>query len=165
MKRNTSQPGFSLVEMLIYVALLTLIFMAIVNIALSFTSSYSELGALRAAEHTGFSSMERLVRDIHLATTIDVGQSSFATTSGALALTSGTTTTRFFLSDGVLRVSVDGVDIGPLSVGAGKITSLMFNATSTAESQAVKIEMVVRGEAGKSVREKKYITTAILKNS
>jgi Tfp pilus assembly protein PilV len=165
MKNPSLQSGFSLVEMMVYVALLTVIVLALVNMVFSFSSSYAQLGALRAAENTGILSMERMIRDIHSATSLDNAQSSFSTSSGALAVVIGTTTTRFYLQNGVLRVSVGGTDVGPLSAANTTITNLMFKATSTAQSQGVHIDMTINGTAGNATRTKKYQTTVVLKNS
>lgn len=157
--------GFSLVEMVVYVTLLTLILLALVNIVFSFTKSYEQLGALRAAENTGMNAMERMVRDIHAASSIDVGDSTLSTSPGVLTLLIGASTTEFYTSNGEIRVKVDGTDIGPLSVSSAKITSLIFRQIATSTAQAVKIDMTVQGTVGSSVKTKTYHATAILKNS
>lgn len=165
MKPLSFKSGFSLVEMLIYVALLVLILMSVVNIVFSFSKSYEQLVALRVAEHTGLTSMERMIRDIHGGTSVDTAESIFNVSPGALTIVTLATTTKFYVVDGELRVDVNGEYIGPLSSSAAKLSSLVFQLIETDNSQAVRIEMVVEGIQGSVVRSKTYITTAILKNS
>ncbi len=165
MSTRTTTSGFSLIEMLMYVALLTLILVALVNIVFAFSKSYEQLGALRTAEHTGLTGMERMARDIHWATSVDTGGSTLGSSPGVLSVLIGTSTTKFYVVNGELRVSVDAIDIGPLSVSSAKVTNLVFRLITTTESQAVKIEMTVQGIAGSAVRSKTYRSTIILKNS
>lgn len=157
--------GFSLVEMIIYVALLVLVVAALVNVVFSFTGSYSELTALRTAENTAVFSMERMVRDIHSATSYDPANSTLGTSPGVITLLIGTSTTKFYTVSGQLRVDVDGVYIGPLSPSSAQISNLVFYATTTAQSQAIKIDMTITGISGHSQRSQTYHTVAVLKNS
>lgn len=157
--------GFSLVEMLIYVSLLVVILAVVINVVFSFTRPYEQLRALRAAEHTGLSSMERMMRDIHNAASVDLAQSNFNVATGTLTVVNASSTTKFYLSDGQLRVDVDGSYVGPLSVSNGKVSSLVFRFSSTTESQAIKIDMTVDGVQGNATKTKKFHSTAILKKS
>jgi Tfp pilus assembly protein PilV len=167
MKKNirTTCAGFSLAEMLVYVFLVSLIILALINIVYSFSQSYKQLSAQASAENTALSALERMERDIHTATSVDTGQSTLNTSPGVLVLTIGTSTTKFYTSSGELRVNVDGVDIGPLSVSSATVSSLTFKLITTTQSQAVKIEMTIQGTSGSATVTKKYRSTVILKNS
>ncbi len=165
MKPNIKKGGYSLVEMIVYVALLSLILLSIINIVFSFGRSYERLGALRTAEHTGLAAMERIVRDIHAATSVDTSLSTLGTSPGVLSLVAGATTTKFYVVNGELRMDVMGSYVGPLSVSSAKLTSLTFKLITTPKTQAVKIDMTVMGTAGQATSSKTFHTTAILKNS
>jgi hypothetical protein len=151
--------------MIIYIAIVLIVLTLVITIAFSFTEPYQELGANRAAEHTAIVGLERMVRDIHAASDYDALQSSFATSTGILYLTTGATTTRFYLSSGELRVDVNGVFLGPLSVSHARVTSLMFRPVVTAISKAIRIDLTVEGTQGRATKTKTFQTTAILKKS
>lgn len=165
MKMFLKKSGFSLVEMIVYVALFALILLSVINIVLSFSRSYQQLASMRMAEHTGVIAMERLARDIHEASSVDTVNSVLGTSFGTLVVANGATSTRFYVSSGELRVSVNGSDIGPLSVSSGKLTSLVFRHIISPVNQAVKIDMTVQGVTGQASTTKTFHSTVILKNS
>src|SRR3989338_2018469 len=70
MKVLTYKSGYSLVEMLIYVSILSVISFLMVSTVLSFIGSYRQLVALRIVEHSGIDAMEKMTRDIRAGTTI-----------------------------------------------------------------------------------------------
>src|SRR4051812_39663825 len=109
---TSSKKGFSLIEMLIYIAILTIIFLMIVETIIGFSSSYRTLGAQRIIEHSAMESLERLTRDIRGATSVDVLNSTLGTSPGVLKLTTTynnvSTTTRFYVDIDTLKVDVNG---------------------------------------------------------
>ncbi len=161
--------GVSLVEMLIYVTLLSVIFLLIVSTVLSFTSSYRQLSANRALEHTTLNVLERMTRDIRNATQIDASTTVFGSSSGTLGLIQTyngvSTTTKFALSNGVVNVYVNGTYIGPLTVTNSSVTALTFTDVLTGTTDAVKIDMTVTGTSGAITRTKTFHTTVVLRGS
>jgi prepilin-type N-terminal cleavage/methylation domain-containing protein len=155
--------GFSLIEMLIYIVLLTVIFLLIINTMLSFTSSYREIGALRAADHAGIDAMERMTREIRDAASVDSANSSFNTSSGYLTLTKSGTTTKFYVQNNYLQMDINGSYLGPLTGSSTAVTSLIFNLISTTTSSAVKIDLTVQGISGTVIKTKQFHSTIVLR--
>lgn len=158
---KTNKKGFSLIEMLIYISILAVIFVLVVQTVLSYTGSYRNLGALRAAEHTGIDAMERITREIRGATsasTLTAGELTLTTTSNGVS-----TTTRFYVQNSVLKVDVNGVYSGPLSVSNSTVTSLTFSSYSNTNSTAVKVDLTVVGSSGSVSKTKTYHSTIVLK--
>ena len=108
--KNSKNRGYLLIEMVIYVSLLTIIFIVAINMLLSFSQSYRTLSALRLAEHSAVDSLERISRDIRLASSVDSGNSTLGTSPGVLTLIATSngvsTTTKFYVQNGVLKVDV-----------------------------------------------------------
>ncbi len=165
--RNNS--GYTLVEMIIYAGILSLISLVVISMLLSFSGSYRNVTALRLAENSGVYSMERMSRDILFATSIDTLNSTLGTSPGVLTIvkTENTvsTTTRFYLDNGVLKVDVNGVYIGPLTSRGSQVTNLVFRTLDSGISDAVKIDLTVRGTSGNINKDKSYHTTVILRGS
>lgn len=161
--------GYSLIEMVIYVSLLTIIFVASINMLLSFSQSYRTLSALRVAEHSGVDSMERMTRDIRSATSVDSGNSTLGISPGVLTLTATSngvsTTTKFYVQNGVLKVDVNGAYFGPLTLSSASTTSLIFRLISNGNSDAVRIDMTVLGTVGNITKSKNYHSTIVLQGN
>ena len=169
MKRNTSQSGFSLIEMLVYISVLSMIFIVVVATIVSFTSSYRTLTAHRVIEHSALSSFERLTRDIRGATSIDMGNSTFASNPGRLTLITThkavSTTTKFYIENGILKLDVNGSYVGPLTTSKVTVTNMTYTLLSGSTTQAVRIQMTVQGSSGSVTQEKNYQSTIVLKGS
>ena len=161
-----TKSGYSLVEMLIYVAILTIVSILVVNTILSFTRSYRDLEALRVVEHSGIDSMERMTRDIRAATGVDIGNSVFNTSPGVLTIVttanSVSTTTKFYLDNGVLKVDINGTLSGPLTLTSASITNLTFRRLVSGISEAVKIDMTIQATVGNTTKVRTYHSTIML---
>jgi prepilin-type N-terminal cleavage/methylation domain-containing protein len=156
--------GFSLIEMLIYLAILVVIFLLIVQTVLSYTRSYRQLFVLRALDRSAYNSFERMTRDIRSATSI-----TSTSTAGTLVIaetsSSGvSTTTKFYISNGKLLVDVNNVLIGPLTVKSTQVTSLTFQQLAGTTS-AIKIDMALTATSGPVSRSKLFHTTVLLQGS
>ncbi|GEM_PF-2857805 len=165
MKIFLTKFGFSLVEMLIYVSVLSVIFLVIVNTSLSFVGSYRTLSALRAADHGGIDALEPITRAIRGADTI-VGTGNSLTlseTNSGIA-----TTTLFSLVGGTINetVTVNGVQnnslSGPLTASDVNITALTFTALATSTASAVKIDMTTQATSGTVTKTKNFHSTVVL---
>jgi len=167
--KNSKNRGYLLIEMVIYVSLLTIIFIVAINMLLSFSQSYRALSALRLAEHSAIDSMERISRDIRLASSVDSGNSTLGTSPGVLTLIATSngvsTTTKFYVQNGVLKVDVNGVYFGPLTLASASTTSLTFRLLSNTNSDAVKVDMTVEGTVGSITKSKTYHSTIILRGN
>ncbi len=106
--------------------------------------------------------MERITRDIRNA-------SSVATSTNALTVihtsNSISTTTRFYLDGTTVKVDINGIYNGPLSVTRGPVTSLTFTIATSSGPDAVKIDMTAQGISGPVMRTKNFYTTIIAKES
>jgi len=166
--KNKINSGFSLIEMVIYVAILAVISIVVINMLLSFTGTYKTIVAMRAAENSGIDSMERMTRDIRAASSVDTGNSTLGTSPGVLTLVSSSgagtsTTTKFYVSSGVLKVNVNNEYIGPLTGSNASTTSLVFRLLDNGYSKAIKIDLSIDGQVGGITKSKTYHSTIILR--
>ena len=159
--------GYSMVELLIYVSLMAVIILVVVNTVISFTKTYKEVGALRAVEHSANDAMERMTRDIRAASTITNAYSTLGTSPGVLTIvaTANTvsTTTKFYIQNNILKMDINGVYYGPLSLSNAQVTNLVFNDLNSGISHAVKIDMTIQATVGTITKTKTYHSTIILR--
>ncbi len=169
--------GYSLVETLIYIALLAIIVYALISALVIMTKAYRTTKASKSIENSAMFALDRMVREIRDAKSIDASHSVFGTTPGELYLnttdTSGTALTDdFYVSGQILRLKQNGVDVGPLTLSGARVTNLVFRSISNAQpsdgtvvSTAVKIEMTIESGTGSSLKSRKFYEAAVLRGS
>src|SRR3989344_2406588 len=109
--------GFSLVEMLIYIAILALMLSVIMNIIVSTVRSERVIKVLRNVEDSAILSLERIVRETRQAESVNLVSSDLGSNPGKLVLTDalGSPRAEFYLSSGRLFLKENGVDVGALT--------------------------------------------------
>ena len=142
-----SQKGFSLVEVLIYAALLIGITFFIVQSTVTLLKSHSKISLDRSVEYSAESAMNKMIAEIKNASSINLAGSSLGTNPGTLFL-SGTEsgasyTILFSIQNGVVVFSKNGAPNVPVTSSDVSVSNLMFRATSTLNSSAVKVDLTV----------------------
>ncbi len=173
MRKNSlkTKKGFSLVETLVYLALLVLMLLGVVNTLTALVSSYRKVSAVRAIETSAINSMDRILRETKDATGIDSALSSFNVTSGALALygldaNGSSTPMKFALSGGRIVLYENNISLGPITSEDVNVTSLVFRQYSTTTSSAIKVEMIMTNVASSSFAiTKNFYGTAVLRGT
>lgn len=163
---KNSKKGFTLVEMLVYVAILSVLSVVVINTSLSLARSYNSLKVSRNINSAAIISFERMTRDIRLATNVDTSTSTLNSHPGRLGLEIGTATTSHYYLDGTtLRVIENGVDAGALTTGDVEITNLIFRTVTDNTLQAVKIEMTIESTLGNTTKTEKFYDFVTLRGT
>src|SRR3989344_843824 len=159
--------GYTLIEMIIYVSVLAIITIVIANTMISFSKSYHDLSALHIVDRSGVDAMERITRDIRAAISIDSANSTFGSSPGVLTLVttsnSVSTTTKFYIQNNLLKVDINSLYHGQLTISNASVSSLVFNKIDSGTSKAVKVDMTVSATVGNVTKTKTYHSTIILK--
>ncbi|TAK57474.1 hypothetical protein EPO17_01890 [Patescibacteria group bacterium] len=161
--------GVSLVEMLIYIALLTSVTALVVNGLVSMSRTYNDLRLSKNITTSATGALTRMVYEIRQAQSVDADQSTFVTSPGELSLNttpaSGIpTTVKFYVQNGVLRVMTGGVDEGQITLSNTTVSSLTFNRVQNSISQAIKINLTLQSTVGTKTKTETFYTTAVLRN-
>jgi type II secretory pathway component PulJ len=166
---DNTRRGFTLVEMVIYVGLLALMFVAVVNISLSMSRAYTSLKAAKSLNTSASVVLERITREVRQATSVNDGQSTFGSNPGRLMLNtteSGSATTiEFYLDGGIVKVNKGGVLEGQLSLPSATTTSLIFRKINASSSEAVRITMTVESGENERHRAESFYATVVLRGS
>ncbi|MDQ3015009.1 MAG: prepilin-type N-terminal cleavage/methylation domain-containing protein [bacterium] len=170
MKKYPAQQnkGFTLFEMIIYIAVIGMMFAVTIHTIVSFTRSYRHLAVLRSLDRSAVTILERMTRDIRNANSVDTGQSVFVSSPGTLAVvqTSGglSTTTRYYTQSGQMRLDENGSYVGPLTLNNTLVSSLVFQQM-TGTTTAIRIDLTLQSTSGGVTRTKPFHATVILKGS
>ncbi|HEY4498459.1 MAG TPA: type II secretion system protein [Candidatus Paceibacterota bacterium] len=162
--------GFSLIEMLIYLTVLTLFSVLVVGLIVAMMTSYRKLVLARTIADSAIVSMERMSREIRTATDVDLSGSQFDVSPGYIRLNTTDDngllqTISFKLESGRINVYKNDVLVGPLTPYRATTTVLVFRRYVGSRSKAVGIEMAVEAEHGNDVRSELFQTTILLRNS
>lgn len=164
------QKGFSAVEMVIYISLVSLCLLLVVNLVIAMSSSYRTLSLSRIVADSASFSMERITREIRLAYDIDVAQSVFDASPGRIRLQSTDTngyaqTVMFALEDGRINVYEDDLLLGALTSNRASTTALVFTRFATTTSTGVMVEMNIQASKGGDSRSAEFRTFIQMRNS
>lgn len=155
LRHSHTKRGFSLLEMVVYVAILSFVMVVVVNVILALGASWNSLRVSRDINEAALVSLERMGRDIRKALDVDTGASIFASHPGVLVL-SGSPEIEFSLEDGSLIIREDGIDLGALTKSTVDVTNLVFRFVSGSTHRGVRIEMTIEGARGKIVKTKNF---------
>ena len=167
---HNSASGFSLVEMLFYVVILSLSLIAVMQTLIVLTRSYGVLRGVQRIEREASTAMERMIREIRDANDIDDAGSVLGTNPGELLLrstdSSGTArTVEFYLDAGKVSLRENGVASGILTSAKATVSSLVFRKITTTNSKGVKIEMTITTGTGQSAHTENFYSTVVLRDS
>lgn len=162
--------GFTLVEMLVYVAILAVIFVLAINITLAMMRAFTDIRVSRDINNAATVALERITRETRAAYDIDGAQSTFGTHPGRLTLLTkdaagSNTSVEFFVSGSTLRIKEGGVDRGALTPQRVVVDNLVFYSLTGVRSKAVKIEMQITGTRGNVSKTRSFYVTAVLRGS
>lgn len=162
--------GFSLIETLVYIFIMTLLLSALSGALLSLTASYSALRSGEAVGEAALVSLEQMTREVRGANGVLGEASALGSSPGRLTLNywdelDNASTTEFYLNGSTLWMKRDGVSVGPLSSTAVRVSNLTFRLVSGANSKAVKIEMALESGSGANYKSRKFYGTAVMRGS
>ena len=157
--------GLSLIETMIYIAILLAVLLLFVNLIISISKSYVTIRMIRKLDLAAVSSMDRITREIRNASNINIASLLGINPSKLVLDNANATQSAFSVIDNQLHIEIDGIDNGSL-LPAG-ITAPVFNIRRvlTGHSMGVKIEMTLENKEGNNTRDQKYYSTVIIRGS
>lgn len=161
--------GFTLLEVLIYTAVLAMLLIIVSKSLIVVISTYRAFDARRDIQDSAISSIERITREIRNAGSVSTSGSAFGSNPGSLVISvneEGTPVTReFSISNGRLHLYEDGNDLGPLTSADVEVQNLIFYHLTTENSELVKIELGLVAGEGKNQVNKSFFFSTVLRGS
>ena len=167
--------GFTLVEMLLYLALMTIITIALVRALVVVFSSNQTSFADSNIRNSAYSAMENMIREIRSSESIDTADSAlYPSAAGVLELNQVDASGNPYLvkfatsSAGTLDFfegSTTPALVGPITTNGTKVTSLVFTPINTGNSQAVQIQMNLQSTVNGLTKNQAFYDTIILRDS
>ncbi len=161
-KRNS---GLSLLETLIYIALLVVVSIVVIEAITLVFRVHKETAAAKSINTSAMVALERMTRDIRNGVSIDEANSILQTSPGKLTVVAGPVTTEFSIDNEKLLVKENGVSQGYLVAGSATTSLLKFFLISTTTSKSVKIELSLAVGSGTDHVTKNFYSTVVLRGS
>ncbi|OGZ08683.1 MAG: hypothetical protein A3D65_01225 [Candidatus Lloydbacteria bacterium RIFCSPHIGHO2_02_FULL_50_13] len=162
--------AFSLVEIIVYIALFSVLSVVITRALISSAQIFNQLRIARDINDSAISVMERLTREIRNANSVNLSKSDFSTSPSRLVLNttdalSAPITIEFFVATSSLRIKEGDVDKGPLSSGKTSVDTFRLFLVNNTNSSAIKIELFLSGRRGPVDRQEVYYNTVVLRGA
>ena|SRR3989344_2174962 len=161
--------GLTLVEMIIYTAIVSLLTLTVVNSIIQLNTAYRQFKVVRTIGQSATFSMERISREIRGASSVDIGQSILDVNPGVLQLkqvTGGVTRlVKFYLDGDIIKISENDVEEGPLTSNRASVTNLVFRLIVTPNSEAVRVEMTISASTNSYSKSEKFYDTIVIRGS
>lgn len=164
-RREVPVRGFTLVETLVYLGVMVLVASALVTTFLSLDTTLLKNRTDRSLTESASVSLERIVRAVRSADSIDIAGSTFGISPGVLELTEGATTTVFSLASGRLTMSINGANQGPLTSGAVTVEELTFTRYAGAVSELVRVALTLSAVSDAASSTRTFYTSAVVRGS
>ena len=166
--KTQNKNGFSIIEIMVYLAIFTALSVLVINSFIVILSSFNTTNMNRKLLESGTVSMERISREIRQAKNIDIVNSILDTSPGTLQLNStdsggNSMIIKLINENGSLNLYKNNTLQGNLLGANLSITNLIFRRIATTQSEAVKIEMTLRYSLGHKTKSENFYDTVVLR--
>lgn len=170
MMHMTRTKGFSIMELIVYVAIFGLVSVVVINSFVVVLNSYATTRTNRDLMESGLEVMERMSREIRQAKSIDLINSTFGTSPGVLQLnttdSSGNAqTVKFIVESNKINLYVNNTYVGVILNYNISVSSLIFRRISTSQGDAVKIELTLQDTPGHTTKLEKFYDTVTVRGN
>lgn len=161
--------GFTLIELLLYISGLLILGTILVSMIIQFYGIYKEIVAIPRADRTGLLVVDRITKEIRSAKSINMLDSKFATTTGAIVLDvveeGSSVEKKFYVQNGKIFYQKDSEEQESLSSSDFTVSNFNFTLVQTPISEAVRFTMEIQFKTRDDVQTKSYSGFAILRES
>jgi prepilin-type N-terminal cleavage/methylation domain-containing protein len=166
-KTEAYSKGFSLVEMIVYIAILSLITSALTVTASSLLNTFAHLEIYEDMAHSSTVALERISYEIRTARTVNVMSSTLGISPGTLVLDTvdavgSPTVITFSLVNGKIFIQEGASAPSPLTSNSVTVTNATFTHTVGPNTQGVLIEITLERALHSKVATRSFRTFVVL---
>ncbi len=155
---RTMNRGFTLVELIVYVALTALLASALVVSTVSIQETLLYMKATHKLTASGYTTLERVTRDIRFASGIDLGGSVLESSPGTLVLNLPTGSVTFAVVGGKVTVREGAGAQVPLTTDRVNVDLLRFTRMHHARAEGILVELRLSSSVRGTTLEKHFRT-------
>lgn len=159
--------GFSLIEMVVYIAILVFMLVIVIEVVFSIARSSRTVRAVRNVETSAISALERMGRELRKADSINTASSTLSTSPGVLSLSgeeSGVAySAQFYLSGGRVMLRENGIETGALTHASSTVTSLVFSRFYATSTEGIRIQISIESGTTTAYRVETFYSSVLLR--
>ncbi|MDO8555269.1 MAG: type II secretion system protein [bacterium] len=172
--KHKKNNGFSLVETIVYTAILAVTTIFVVNSLLKTVSAFNSFRVSKQINAAAINSMERMTREIKSSSQIDTNNSVFDINPGKLIInkndpgTGAPITLEFSVANSRLTIKKDNESPIALTSSGTEVSNLVFRQVATStdlHSKAIKIELTIKSGYGNYQKTENFYDTVVLRGS
>jgi len=160
-QQKKRQSGFSLVEMVVYIAVLILIVVGSITLLFGLEDMFSKYRAEQLVFRSSTTALERILHDIREASTVDAFSYGG---EGSLTLTVAGDTIVYATSSDAIHRTENGTDQGAITDEAVSVTELRFYGYAST-TELARIEMTMSAAVGETTISRTFNAGAVLRGS
>lgn len=166
-RKKNGTNGFTLLEMVVYVAILSLTLVSVIVAISGVMRAYGNTQAQTRIGRAAAFSLSRMTHEVRLADAANVPQSSFGSHPGALALSSSAParTVRFYVENGTLKFDENGAYAGDLTPEHVFVNSFVVHHLQSDASDAVRLVLTLDAATRTGTTSETFYTTAVMRGS
>ncbi|OHA15030.1 MAG: hypothetical protein A3G52_02795 [Candidatus Taylorbacteria bacterium RIFCSPLOWO2_12_FULL_43_20] len=162
--------GFSLVEIIIYTAILAAASAVVVSTLLALTSSFENVKSGKSIAGSANVALERITREIRNSKSADLAVSQFNVNPGVLKLNavdqSGDEyTIKFYIDGGVVMVEKNSESAVALTSSQTVANDLTFRRVITSVGEAIRVELALESDSNGQLKSEKFYAAAVMRGS
>lgn len=167
---RSRQSGYTLVEMILYIVIFGFLFALLLGSVVMIIQSFNRLRTVRDLAESGSGALERIVREVRQARSVNDANSFLDQTPGRLQLNTvdvagNDTTLTFAVTNGDLTVQEGTGATDNLLAGHLFVSSLFFRKWATTTASAIKIEMSLADDRLPDTPPVNFFSAAVLRGS
>jgi prepilin-type N-terminal cleavage/methylation domain-containing protein len=164
-QKKLSQSGFTLIEMLVYIAILTIVSGGALTLLFSLTDQINAGRAQRLVSSSAQTALERILTEVRSADSVDGLTSTLEVSPGVLVLERGASTTAVALSAGTVLLSSDSIVQGPLTSGDVSVDELRFYHYDNTNTEMVRVRLTLSATVGDTSITRTFNAAGVLRGS
>jgi type II secretory pathway pseudopilin PulG len=149
-QKNNFNKGFSIMEIIIYFALLAVISTLVTTNIIALFKNYNIVRSNQEIEYNAINIIDKLTRDTRDAQSINISDSSFSVAQGSVSLRIASSTNqtssssvRFYLNNNKVKYMKDGVDFGNISTNDVNVSNFRIFYINSSSTEAIKVELTL----------------------
>lgn len=148
MMRLAQQKGFTLMELLVYIAIASIVVVSFITFGIDITTSTQKARIQTHVQQTARFTMDRILQEIRSADGLNVGSSNFGSHPGVLSLSkpqAGEDPTIIDVNGGVLEIQRGAGSPEPLTPDDLVVSSLVFtNLSFSGRTNNIRVELTIQ---------------------
>lgn len=165
MRFSSTQRGFSLVEILVYIALFILLASAAVASLLNFSDSFKAYRAEKVLTEQVRGAYERMLADVRNATALDQAGSTFDTSPSTVSLQYEAVERVYTLTSGAITVSENGGTAVPITGDGITVSAFTVRQYDMVATTLIRIELTATATVGDTTVTETYYSSSVLRGS